>query len=141
LSMPIVMLAVFVVALDRVTKEIAMRTLADRRGVLRLVTVGRPLLPHGSRRALFGIWVVATACAVGAVLCAPPLRDNAFISAGLAIALAGAAGNLIDRFVRGAVVDFIAIGRWPAFNIADVAIVGGAAAVGTALMPPAFAGW
>jgi signal peptidase II len=68
------------------------------------------------------------------------MRDNVFISAGLVIALAGAAGNLIDRFVRGAVVDFIAIGRWPAFNVADVAIVGGAAAVGAALLSPAFAG-
>jgi signal peptidase II len=138
--MPIVMLAIVVIALDRVTKEVAVRTLAERRGVLRLVTVGRPLLPHGSRRTLFVIWMVAAACAVVALLCAPPMRDNAFISAGLVIALAGAAGNLIDRFVCGAVVDFIAIGRWPAFNVADVAIVGGAAAVGAALLSPVFAG-
>jgi len=138
--MPIVMLAIVVIALDRVTKEVAVRTLAERRGVLRLVTVGRPLLPQGSLRMLFVIWVVAAACAVAALLCAPPLRDNAFISAGSVIALAGAAGNLIDRFVRGAVVDFIAIGRWPAFNVADVAIVGGAAAVGAALLSPVFAG-
>ena len=45
--------------------------------------------------------------------------------------LAGAIGNLIDRLRFGAVVDFldsILMGyHWPAFNVADSAIVVGAA--------------
>lgn len=73
-------------------------------------------------------------CAATAVLCTPALRDNALIVAGVAAAVAGASGNLLDRLVRGAVVDFIALGRWPVFNIADVAIVGGAAIAGIALV-------
>lgn len=44
---------------------------------------------------------------------------------------AGAIGNGIDRFVYGAVVDFIAIGYagwvWPIFNVADSCIVCGIA--------------
>jgi signal peptidase II len=44
----------------------------------------------------------------------------------LALVLGGAVGNLIDRVVRGAVVDFIHAfyGRyhWPTFNVADSAI-------------------
>jgi signal peptidase II len=36
-----------------------------------------------------------------------------------------AAGNIADRLRHGAIVDFIAIGRYPLFNLADVAIVAG----------------
>lgn len=34
----------------------------------------------------------------------------------------GALGNLADRLFRGYVIDFISIGSWPAFNVADIAI-------------------
>ena len=37
--------------------------------------------------------------------------------------LGGAIGNLIDRFRLGHVTDFIDIGPWPIFNIADSSIV------------------
>ncbi|MEK6905873.1 MAG: signal peptidase II [Nanoarchaeota archaeon] len=36
--------------------------------------------------------------------------------------LGGVAGNLIDRVLRQYVVDFIDVGFWPVFNIADMAI-------------------
>lgn len=38
----------------------------------------------------------------------------------------GTVGNLTDRLNHGYVTDFIDIGRWPAFNIADSAVVVGA---------------
>ncbi|MBA3299431.1 MAG: signal peptidase II [Thermoleophilaceae bacterium] len=43
--------------------------------------------------------------------------------------LGGAAGNLLDRAREGAVIDFIDPVAWPAFNLADVAIVLGVAAL------------
>ena len=50
---------------------------------------------------------------------------------GSAIIAGGAAGNVIDRFLYGKVVDFFDfhIGgyHWPAFNIADIAICAGVA--------------
>ncbi|MDP3698855.1 MAG: signal peptidase II [Nanoarchaeota archaeon] len=36
--------------------------------------------------------------------------------------LGGVAGNLIDRIFRQYVVDFIDVGFWPVFNVADAAI-------------------
>lgn len=40
-----------------------------------------------------------------------------------ALIIAGALGNAIDRFVFGFVIDFIDLGWWPVFNIADCALV------------------
>ena len=39
-----------------------------------------------------------------------------------ALIIGGAAGNLIDRLVRGFVIDFINFHVWPAFNVADSAL-------------------
>src|SRR5262245_32572226 len=44
---------------------------------------------------------------------------------GLGLALGGAAGNLLDIFKSRHVIDFIDLGWWPVFNLADVGIVGG----------------
>jgi signal peptidase II len=53
------------------------------------------------------------------------------LSAGLALVLGGAVGNLIDRIVLGHVTDFIQVwfGNWafPSFNVADAGISVGAA--------------
>ena len=52
-----------------------------------------------------------------------------YAALGLALAIGGAFGNIIDRVRFGAVIDFIdihAMGyHWPAFNVADSAIVVG----------------
>ena len=42
---------------------------------------------------------------------------------------AGALSNMIDRVRMGHVVDFFDLRVWPVFNIADIAIVLGTAAV------------
>lgn len=47
----------------------------------------------------------------------------------LGVQLGGALGNLIDRFRLGHVTDFIDIGPWYIFNIADAAIVFGSIAL------------
>ena len=51
-------------------------------------------------------------------------------AAGLGLMAGGASGNIFDRMQRGKVTDFIdfhlAEWHWPAFNLADVAIVVGA---------------
>lgn len=49
----------------------------------------------------------------------------ATLAAGLL--LGGAAGNLIGRIVDGFVTDYLAVGPWPRFNVADSAITVGVA--------------
>jgi signal peptidase II len=52
--------------------------------------------------------------------------DTLLLGTALGFVVGGAIGNVIDRFVHGAVVDFLdfhAAGyHWPAFNVADSAI-------------------
>ncbi len=57
------------------------------------------------------------------------IRKNAhqtIFSLALSLVLSGAIGNVIDRIIYGAVVDFVDVHymgwHWPAFNIADSAI-------------------
>jgi len=45
----------------------------------------------------------------------------------LGLQLGGAAGNLVDRITLGRVTDFIAVGPWPVFNLADSSIMVGIA--------------
>ncbi len=58
-------------------------------------------------------------------------HGHTILSAGLALVLGGAVGNLIDRIMLGYVTDFIQVwfGSWPfpSFNIADAGISVGAA--------------
>jgi len=45
------------------------------------------------------------------------------VMVGGGLLVGGAIGNLIDRLARSGVTDFVSLGRWPPFNVADVAIV------------------
>lgn len=57
-------------------------------------------------------------------------KDNYMLCIGLCLVIGGALGNVIDRVALGYVVDFldfhIGAYHWPAFNVADIAIVSGA---------------
>jgi signal peptidase II len=53
---------------------------------------------------------------------APPLWQ----SIGVGLLAGGAFGNLADRLRLGYVVDFVSVGRWPNFNVADSAVTIGA---------------
>jgi signal peptidase II len=67
-------------------------------------------------------------CVLAWLLVAGP--GGAAASAGLALLLGGATGNVTDRILHGAVTDFLEVWigsyRWPAFNVADSAITIGA---------------
>lgn len=69
---------------------------------------------------------------VGALIFAPRM-DTRFEALGLALIAGGALGNLIDRLFRepgfwfGHVVDYISVGSFAVFNLADAAITVGVA--------------
>jgi signal peptidase II len=84
--------------------------------------------------------VVALGVVVVIVRTAARLRSRRW-ALSLGLILGGALGNLADRLLRdpaplrGAVVDFIDLPRWPSFNVADSAIVvGGILAVLLSMM-------
>jgi len=110
------------VALDAISKVVASSVLAEGRlyavapgwGVRRVTNRRSPLSP-----ALAAVLLCAI---VGAVLVTEPRSLTAI---GLGMAIGGAGGNLVDRARRGAVVDFVAAGTWPVFNLADAAMAVG----------------
>jgi signal peptidase II len=79
-----------------------------------------------SRLAGAGTIVVVLVAAVAAGVCAALVLSSPRYRPALGVILGGAVGNLIDR-VRfdGAVADFVRVYSWPAFNVADAAIVAG----------------
>jgi len=52
-----------------------------------------------------------------------PFSDGMLGKSALGLVLGGTIGNVIDRLRFGYVTDFIDFGFWPAFNIADSAVV------------------
>lgn len=75
--------------------------------------------------------VLAAAISVVLVVWLTRVAHRRYEALALALILGGALGNLYDRVLLGYVVDFIVVHYqdhyWPAFNIADSAITGGAA--------------
>ena len=127
-------------AVDQLTKEWALAALKGEVALLpwlNLVLVHNPGAAFGllSQAGGWQRWFFIAAGVVIAVFVTGWLwraaRSGGWLPAGLALVLGGALGNLWDRIVRGAVVDFVDVyyGRfhWPAFNVADAAISVGAA--------------
>ena len=61
-------------------------------------------------------------------------RPTALLRLSLGLQIGGALGNLVDRFRLGAVTDFIDVGPWPIFNLADASIISGLALLGWILL-------
>ena len=102
-------------------------------GVLALAgLVTQSGLAPGSHRAGTADGRAALAAAVIVAMIVLLVRNShrKLLSLSLTLIAAGALGNMIDRTVYGYVVDFLDFywqgWHWPAFNVADVAICGGA---------------
>ena len=82
-----------------------------------------------------GRWILVGVAVVicGFVLAWMGRTQRRLLIAGFAVIVGGALGNVIDRLIHGAVVDFLdfhlAGWHWPAFNLADTAITLGVVAI------------
>lgn len=66
---------------------------------------------------------VAALGLIGYLFARNPGRPGMWVASGLVAG--GALGNLADRVFAGEVTDYIAVGSWPPFNLADIAITCG----------------
>lgn len=88
-----------------------------------------------NRGAAFGImqgqyWLfmmLATMVVMVALYYNYKYRPQRWLQYALALMVGGSLGNLIDRLLYRSVIDFISIGWFPVFNVADMAIVCGGA--------------
>jgi signal peptidase II len=125
--------AVLVLIADQVSKALIMsrgmsRPSARERPFIfvhRVINRHALLASIDSRTALLTAWAATVAIAALA-LCSGLLAGGTLGAVGIGAAVGGATGNLLDQLRRGGIVDFIAIGPWPTFNLADAAITLGA---------------
>jgi len=70
------------------------------------------------------IFTILAFIVIGAILYYYPFVENEdwTLKLAMGLQLAGAAGNLVDRLMMGKVTDFISIGTFPVFNVADSSI-------------------
>jgi signal peptidase II len=128
------MAALVVLLVDAGSKRLVARRLGEgqeRRlaGALRIRRGTRRRLAVGDRA---GPWLPLLAWIAIALLIALEAHYTArwrhpLAEIGLGAALGGALGNVWDRLSSRGIVDFVAIGRWPPFNVADAAITLGVA--------------
>ena len=130
--------AAVVLALDVVTKVLAVRWLTPGQPVSIVGDTVTWTLVRNSGAAFsmatgytWVLTLVASGVVVGIIWMGRRLVSP-WWAIGLGMILGGAMGNLVDRFfrspgpLRGHVVDFLSIGWWPVFNVADPSVVGGA---------------
>lgn len=131
------MIVIGVVVLDQLTKVWVIAQLSD--APLPIVGDDVELRLTGNSGGAFGLFTNATiVLAVLAIVLSVVLaravrraRDRWSVVA-LSLVLGGALGNLLDRlfrapgFLRGEVVDYVRVGSFPSFNVADSAITIGA---------------
>jgi signal peptidase II len=126
--------AALVLVADQATKWAAERVLAVRDEPIRVWGQVVRLARAHNTGAVFGLLpgsvgylaiVSLIVCLAIAAFATRALGQSRLLTASLALALGGAAGNLADRIGLGYVRDFLEIGFWPAFNVADAAITVG----------------
>jgi signal peptidase II len=125
-------IAGLVVALDQLTKFVVRSNLAlgesfPDEGPVRITYVTNTGAAFGILQGQTLFLMVTTFFGLAAILLYylyPPM-EHGILRLALGLQLGGAVGNLVDRVRVGRVTDFIDVGPWPNFNVADSSIVVG----------------
>lgn len=139
------LVAAVIVLLDQVTKAWAQGVLADGRIIHVIWTMQFNLTYNRGMAFSRGTGIGPIIGVIGlvvVVLLLLSLRraDNALTRVATGLIIGGAVGNILDRlfrgsgWMRGAVIDFIDFQWWPVFNVADMAIMIGAATMMVAML-------
>ncbi len=139
------LLSAVIVLLDQVSKAWALRDLADGRIIHVIWTMQFNLTFNRGMAFSRGTGIGPIIGVVGLVIVVLLLlslrrADNALTRVATGLIIGGAVGNILDRlfrgsgWMRGAVIDFIDFQWWPVFNIADMAIMVGAATMIVAML-------
>ncbi len=128
----VIQLALVVFLLDQLTKYVTIQLLAvghsfPLRGFFRFTHVHNTGSAFGILQGLNTplIFVSFIGIIVLALIYRSQPRPSIWLRLSLGLQLGGAFGNLVDRLRLGYVTDFIDIGPWPVFNLADASIVTG----------------
>jgi len=132
----LVPISLLLIALDQLTKNLVRENLALNEywmpvewlePYLRVVNWHNTGAAFGIFQGMNSIFMVLAFVIIGLILVYFPMipTEDKFFRLALSLQLAGAAGNLIDRLYRGYVTDFISVGRFPVFNVADSCITMG----------------
>ncbi len=123
-----------VVLVDQLTKTWAEEAFFDEprtiAGPLRFTVVYNEGMAFGIGSGVAPVLIAIVVLAALTLLLGRDITVNKPTLVGAGLVTGGAVGNLYDRLFRdhgGAVIDFIDVGWWPVFNVADMAVVGGAA--------------
>ncbi len=143
------LVAAVVVAADFLTKEWVRAWVESHPGERIIYTLGFIRIhPVENTGAAFGLFpgitpVLAVTSIVGVVAMIviavvaqrryPQLITRLHVAV-LGLLLGGAVGNLIGRVGRGRVTDFVDVGFWPAFNVADSAVTIGIVLLAASLL-------
>jgi signal peptidase II len=127
----LIMSAVLLVAVDQWMKASVISWLPPGRamsfGAVTIRTVLNRRVHRGSvrgARVMLAWWLTDTVLVV-ALVPFGSFFQGILAPAALGAALGGATSNLLDCLWRDGVVDFVDLGVWPVFNLADLAIVTG----------------
>jgi signal peptidase II len=131
------LIAGFIIALDQFTKWLVRSNLAlyeawpDHDSFIRIIHVVNSGAAFGILQGQTLFLIVTSSLGLGAILLYyvyPPM-EHGIIRVALGMQLGGAIGNLIDRVRMGEVTDFVDVGQFPTFNVADASISTSIAAV------------